>query len=117
MNILIIGIVVLAVVAVVSVAVSLRGRDSATAFGQLSNETVKRDRSAIDMDDHSEEAELVTTGKAVEAAARADRSGSIVKASDTAPVAYVPPDPETIGVARRQFLNRSIVYIYFQDRQ
>ena len=29
-----------------------------------------------------------------------------------APVAYVPPDEETIGVARRQFLNRGIIAMF-----
>ena len=105
---LIIGVVVLAAVALFVVAASLRNRDSASAIGQLSGETVKRDR-AVTITADNAEAELVPTGKAVEAAARAERSGALVAAGSVAPVAYVPPDPETIGVARRQFLNRSIV--------
>jgi len=108
MTILIIGVAVLAAVALFVVAASLRNRDSASAIGQLSGETVKRDR-AVTITPDDAEAELVPTGKAVEAAARAERSGALVAAGSTAPVAYVPPDPETIGVARRQFLNRGIV--------
>ena len=42
---LILGIIVVAVLAVVVMFASLRGRDSQTAFGQLSNEAVARDRS------------------------------------------------------------------------
>jgi len=91
------------------VSSSLRNRDSAPAFGQLSGETGKRDRAVTISEDAAEEKELVTTGKAVEAAARAERSGALVAAGSAAPVAYVPPDPETIGVARRQFLNRGII--------
>jgi len=38
------------------------------------------------------------------------RSGTAVVAADsTAPVVWVPPDPETYGVSRRQFLNRSVI--------
>jgi len=108
MTVLIIVVAVLAAAALFAVAASLRNRDSASAIGQLSGETVKRDRAVEIVEDDSEK-ELVATGKAVEAAARAERSGALVAAGSVAPVAYVPPDPETIGVARRQFLNRGIV--------
>lgn len=108
MTFLIIGLAVLAAVMLFATAASLRGRDSASAIGQLSGETVKRDRAVAITADEAEP-ELVASGKAVEAAARAERSGALVAAGSAAPVAYVPPDPETIGVARRQFLNRGIV--------
>ncbi len=109
MTTLIIIVAVLAAAALFAVAASLRNRDSASAIGQLSGETVKRDRAVAISEDEGEK-ELVSTGKAVEAAARSEqRSGSLVAAGSVAPVAYVPPDPETIGVARRQFLNRGIV--------
>ncbi len=93
-----------------AIAATFRNRDSAAAIGQLSGETVKRDRAATITE--AEEPALVASGKAVEAAARAERSGALVAAGSAAPVAYVPPDPETIGVARRQFLNRGIVAIF-----
>jgi cytochrome b6-f complex iron-sulfur subunit len=35
--------------------------------------------------------------------------GELEKATSSAPVAWVPPDADAIGVNRRQFLNRSIV--------
>lgn len=109
MTVLIIVVAVLAASALFAVAASLRNRDSASAIGQLSGETVKRDR-AVAIDEVEDDKELVVTGKAVEAAARAEaRGGALVAAGSAAPVAYVPPDPETIGVARRQFLNRGIV--------
>ncbi len=103
---------VLAVLGIAVVALSLRGRDNAAAIGQLSGETVKRDRSAVDLSADAESDEPAVTGKAVEKAARQERSGALVAAGTAAPVAYVPPDPETIGVARRQFLNRSIVGMF-----
>ncbi len=104
----IIGIGLLAVIALVAVAASFRTRDSTAAIGQLSDETLKRDRSGVDLSEEAD-AEPVVTGKAIEAAAKQDRGGALVRAGDGLPEAYVVPDPETIGVARRQFLNRSIV--------
>lgn len=107
---LIIIVALLAAGALFTIAASLRKQDSSSAFGQLSGETVKRDRAVEITEDAAEDdGELVVTGKAVEAAARAERSGALVAAGSAAPVAYVPPDPETIGVARRQFLNRGII--------
>ncbi len=108
MNALIIGIIVLALLALVVIVVSIRRSDTATAIGQLSGETVKRDRSAPPTA-AEESAAVVASGRSVEAAARSDRSGALVAADDLAPAVYVPPDPETLGVTRRQFLNRGIV--------
>jgi cytochrome b6-f complex iron-sulfur subunit len=105
-GIIVVGIVILALLALIVIAASFRRGDTATAIGQLSSETVRRDRSG-------EAVEVARagagTGRAVEAAARAERSGSLVPADSAPPVVYVPPDPETLGVTRRQFLNRSIV--------
>ena len=112
MDSFIIAIIGLALLAVVVVAVSLRRSDTSTAVGQLSNETVRRDRSndQITADTASEK---VVTGKAVEAAARGGAPGALVAQQDSAPpVVYVPPDPETLGVTRRQFLNRSIIVTF-----
>jgi cytochrome b6-f complex iron-sulfur subunit len=105
----IVAIVVLAIIGLVVVGASLRRRETDAAYGQLASETIKRDRSAVDL---SDEVVATSSGKALEASVRAERSGSLVAAGATAPVAYVPPDPETIGVARRQFLNRGIVAMF-----
>src|SRR5204862_6611176 len=51
-------------------------------------------------------------GRDVEKAAAIERrepSKEIVKASAGELQPWVPPDPETLGVSRRQFLNRGIV--------
>lgn len=111
---LFIGLILLALLALVVVAASFRKRDTSNAIGQLSGETVKRDRSpvavgAMDADEGSATTSGAVTGSAVEAAARAERSGSVVPAIEKPPVVYIPPDPETIGVNRRQFLNRAII--------
>ncbi len=107
---LIAGIAVLAVLALIVMFVSLRGQDSETAFGQLSNEAVSRDRSKFTPAAEGDSSSVIRTGKEVELAAKTDRSLATVGPST--PVAYVPPDAETIGVARRQFLNRGIIAMF-----
>lgn len=107
---LIAAVVILAVLALVVVFVSTRGRDSQTAFGQLSNEAVARDRSKFTPSGEGTGRSVVRTGKEVELAARTERS--LMATPPRTPVAYVPPDEETIGVARRQFLNRGIVAMF-----
>jgi cytochrome b6-f complex iron-sulfur subunit len=110
MNIVVIGLIALAILAVVVVAVTFRRRDTQSAIGALSGETVRKDRSRVDLTAQDEP--QVATGRAVERAARTEQRGELVAAGSTAPVPYVPPDPETLGVARRQFLNRSIVAMF-----
>jgi cytochrome b6-f complex iron-sulfur subunit len=107
---LILGIVVVAVLAVVVMFASLRGRDSQTAFGQLSNEAIARDRSKFSPSEVGEGSSVIRTGKDVELAAKSERALATI--GTQAPVVYVPPDEETIGVARRQFLNRGIVAMF-----
>ncbi|MEM7325744.1 MAG: Rieske 2Fe-2S domain-containing protein [Actinomycetota bacterium] len=110
-----IGIAILALLALVVVATSFRRRDTYTAIGQLSGETVKRDRSRVAVGADAAatgQAGEQLPGSAIEAAARADRRGELVPADDKPPVVYVPPDPETLGVTRRQFLNRGIVAMF-----
>ena len=115
MTYVLIGIAVLALLALVVVGTSFRRRDTYTAIGQLSGETVKRDRArepAAVGAEIGQAGAAPSTGSAIEAAARADRSGALVPADNQPPVVYVPPDPETLGVTRRQFLNRGIVAMF-----
>ncbi len=106
----IIALVVLALIAVSVIGLSLRKGDTSAAYGQLASETIKRDRSAVELDTETVEA---VPGRSLEATVRAEqRGGTLVKTGPSAPVAYVPPDPETVGVARRQFLNRGIVAMF-----
>jgi cytochrome b6-f complex iron-sulfur subunit len=105
MGYIVLAIVVLVVLAGIALLTAMRRNDANRAIGELSRETKKRDR------------ELVTTGASVsgrdvERAAVLERRGvstELVAVTSATPVAFVPPDEETIGVTRRQFFNRSIV--------
>jgi cytochrome b6-f complex iron-sulfur subunit len=101
--ILIVGFVLLAAAVVFA---SMRRRDTETAVGQLSRETRKRDRGepAIASD------EAPATRREVERAAALERRPPQLVGVGTSDIsAYVPPEPEAIGVTRRQFFNRSII--------
>ena len=106
----VIGLIALAVLAVVVIAVSARRRDTQGATGALSGETLRKDRPRTDLTSPREQP--APTGRSVELAVRAEQRGELVRPGAAAPVPYVPPDPETLGVARRQFLNRSIVAMF-----
>jgi len=104
--ILIVAFVLLAAAVVFA---SMRRRDTETAVGQLSRETRKRDRGEPAI---AEPDDAPTTGREVEKAAAIERRPpelEKVGASDLS--AYVPPDPEAVGVTRRQFFNRSIILL------
>jgi len=100
--------VVLAGLAVIGLLGTARRRDRDRAVGQLSRETLQRDRQAAKLGAKPVE---TLSGKAYEQSVVLARSGKAelepVKAKP--PAVYVPPDPETLGVTRRQFLNRSII--------
>ncbi|MFP5256151.1 MAG: ubiquinol-cytochrome c reductase iron-sulfur subunit [Acidimicrobiia bacterium] len=109
---LLIAIPVLVVLAGVLVLAAARRRDTGEVIGALARETRKRDRGAVTPS--SPEAEPVT-GRQVEAAAalelrQASRGVATLEAKP--PVAWVPPDPEALGVTRRQFFNRGIVTFF-----
>jgi cytochrome b6-f complex iron-sulfur subunit len=106
--------IVIAVVAVVLLAVvvlftTVRRRDTHSAIGDLSRETIRRDRSGTRPADVEGEARR-PTGREVERAAVQERTAkALVPAAAGKPVPVGPIDPETLGVTRRQFLNRGIV--------
>jgi cytochrome b6-f complex iron-sulfur subunit len=100
----IVAIIVLAAVALVGTA---RRRDTGAAVGALAPETLKRDRAARKA--ASSSLSPAPTGREVERAAVVARTGSdIVPVGASAPVEWSAPDPESYGVSRRQFLNRSV---------
>lgn len=108
MNPLVIAIPVLVVLAGFVIFASLkRNEDAAATQGNLSRETRKRDRSSRKANALQEG----SSGKDVERAAQlARKGGDLVPVAEPAPPApFVAPDPEEIGVYRRQFLNRSII--------
>ena len=99
---------VLVLLAVAVFVVTARRHDSRRGEGALSRETRQRDRSGRGQEEI--EVPPAPTGREVELAATAAQSpGALEKAEPKLPAPYVPPDPETIGVTRRQFFNRSIV--------
>jgi len=108
MNPLVIAIPVIVILAGIMLFAAARRRDTGEAIGLLSRETVKRDQgepAAL------AEQEQRVTGREIERAAAAESTGEIEPALEPQLTPYVPPDPETIGVTRRQFFNRSIVLL------
>ncbi len=106
---IVIAVVVLVVLAAVALVGAARRRDADSATGSLSRESVKRDKAA-----RRASAEMVATGptgKEVERSVALERrGGSDLEAVSAAPPAvFVPPDPETFDVTRRQFLNRGVI--------
>ena len=95
--IVIAAIVVLAAVVLVTTA----RRADVRGAGALSRETVKRDKGAAKVS--------APTGSSFESAEVGARSTALEKASEVAPVAWVAPDEEAVGVSRRQFFNRAAV--------
>ena len=108
MNPLVILIPVIVVLAIVVVVASARRRDTGDAIGVLARETVKKDRgepeslvSEVEAEADERSKELVTTG-----------GGAVATRGETSVAPFVPPDPEAIGVTRRQFFNRSIITFF-----
>ena len=107
-NPLVIAIPVVVLLGIVVLVASARRKDSQEAVGVLARETRARDKAVV-----ISEADK-PKGREIERLADLERKGELATTpaggSDLTP--YVPPDPETIGVARRQFLNRSIVAFF-----
>jgi cytochrome b6-f complex iron-sulfur subunit len=106
---LVLGVGALVVLVLITLVAAAKRRDTQDATGVLSHETRKKD-TALDTTALADG----PTGKEIERIADAERRGvSLEPATTTTELApFVPPDPETIGVARRQFLNRSIVVLF-----
>lgn len=106
-TIVLVAVPVLVVLAGVLLFASARRRDTGSVQGVLSSETVRRDRGPVEL----AESDRPATGREVERAAVVARTEAALPVTATAepPVAWVPPDDETVGITRRQFFNRSIV--------
>lgn len=103
----VIAVVLIALLAAVALVGTARRRDTDSAVGTLARETVARDRKAR----RAASAEAAVTGREVERAAELERvgAGAVEPTRPAPPAVFVPPDPETFGVTRRQFLNRSAI--------
>ncbi|MBI2710445.1 MAG: Rieske 2Fe-2S domain-containing protein [Actinobacteria bacterium] len=109
MAVVVLAAIVLVLLAVAAVFVNLRRRDTERAVGYLSRETVARDRSN---ERRGQVAPQAVSGRELErsvALERREPSRELATVGAGAPVAWSPPDPEQLGVNRRQFLNRGIV--------
>jgi cytochrome b6-f complex iron-sulfur subunit len=115
MNPLVLVIPALVVLALVVLVASARRRDSGDAIGQLARETRQRDASARAEQARTDTGAEAASGREVERAAVLERRGSstaVAERTSSAPAAYVAPDPEEVGVTRRQFFNRSIIAFF-----
>ncbi|HAS09281.1 MAG TPA: hypothetical protein DCS55_01990 [Acidimicrobiaceae bacterium] len=109
-TIAIIAVVALVVLAGVVLLAAARRNQTQKAIGVLSRETRSRDAGAATITTR-EEGKATASGRELELAAKLERSRSgkeLVTAGSAAPTAWVPPDPDTLGATRRQFLNRGI---------
>lgn len=104
-TIIAIAVLVIAVLGGVVVITTARRRDLGDAIGAISTETRRKDTGPVALDETAAPA----TGREVERAAVVAREAALVPAGERTPVAYIPPDPDALGVTRRQFLNRSII--------
>jgi cytochrome b6-f complex iron-sulfur subunit len=104
-TIMAIAIGVLVALAALVLLTSARRRD----IHAVSRETVKKDRSDSPFLGGEDD---VVTGRDVERAAVLERRGggtALVPVDAAPPAPWVAPDPEVVGVTRRQFFNRGIV--------
>ena len=109
MTVLYVVIPILVVLAGVLGFAVMRRRETDDAVQTLSRETRRSDRGSVSL---AADADAPASGREVEKAVvaeRAEASKALVLAGTAPPAPYVPPDPETIGVSRRQFFNRSII--------
>ncbi len=101
-----IAIIVVVLLAAILFVTSVRRRDTRRAEGVLSRETRAADKGKSGPE--------ALTGKAYEQAAMAPAVPSnelVPVGAASLPVPFVPPDPEQLGVTRRQFLNRGQVVL------
>lgn len=99
-SIIIIAVAVI-ILAGLGVVLTTARRSEVRGAGSLSRETRKKDRGKVDPE--------ALTGREVESAALAARTTAIVAAPKAEVAPWSPPDPEAIGVSRRQFFNRASV--------
>lgn len=85
--------------------VTLARRSDVRGAGALSAETVRRDAKAR----AAAPVEPARTAADAEAEGAAARSGLAPITSDTGLTPWTPPDPEALGVSRRQFFNRATI--------
>jgi cytochrome b6-f complex iron-sulfur subunit len=104
--------IAIAVVVILGVLafVTLARRSDVRGAGALSSETRRRDAAAREARPTDEVVEQAPTRQEAERAGEIARYGTgVATAQETAVAPWSPPDPEAIGVSRRQFFNRATV--------
>ncbi len=108
------AVIIIAIAAAVVLAalafMTLARRSDVRGAGALSAETVRRDRTARASATASAESSTSRADQA-EAAGVAARAGVALAPvqSDTGLTPWIPPDPDALGVSRRQFFNRASI--------
>jgi cytochrome b6-f complex iron-sulfur subunit len=110
------AIIAIAIVAVVILAalafITLARRSDVRGAGALSAETRKRDAAGRELRPADEVVDHAPTRQEAERAGELARYGTSVDTiQETAVAPWTPPDPEAIGVSRRQFFNRATVVL------
>lgn len=113
----VIAIAIAAVVVLGAVSfLTLARRSDVRGAGALSGETLERDRARAKRDESrayeaaaTSEARTAAVAEAEGAAARGPGTALATVDDDTEIVTWSPPDPEVVGVSRRQFFNRATV--------
>jgi cytochrome b6-f complex iron-sulfur subunit len=111
-TIIAIAIVAAIFLAFVMVLTTGRRRDMDRATGRLSRETIQKDRSDESAAEVLVGAGAAPKGREIERLAKTEveQRGALPATTTEAQLPMLPPmDPETLGVTRRQFLNRGIV--------
>jgi len=106
--VIVIGVAVVVVLGALAF-VTLARRSDVRGAGALSNETIRRDTDA--------RASTPAPAAVARTAADAEAEGTVARRgvalapieTDTGLTPWVPPDPEAIGVSRRQFFNRATI--------
>ena len=105
---IVVAVIVIVLLAAFALVGAARRRDADSATGSLSRESIKRDKAA-----RKESAALVAqgpSGREIERSVALERRvGDIEPVAASTPAVFVPPDPETYDVTRRQFLNRGVI--------
>lgn len=106
------AVIIIAVVAVVVLAalafMTLARRTDVRGAGALSHETIKRDAAARTARGDLEIGRTAAEAEAEGVAARVG-TGLAPLPSDTGLTPWTPPDPDALGVSRRQFFNRATI--------
>ena len=107
---IVITLVLLVIAAAVVFISSVARRGAERNVGRLAGETASRDKKARKL---AAKADPVPAGRMLERAAVIERVGtSVVPAASSSPTVWTAPDPDQIGVSRRQFLNRSLTGLF-----